>query len=158
MWNKHDFGDSKYMRQVRQACMGRPFFHYIIITKYSACFYSQKDTFLCRGHEENVWYMDDLQVCRHSVTAVGFIRYPRQIEQVMYRLKSRTRCFRWVAISTQRSQRSGDRKLESQLCLCTSTGLPLWFCHRLGFEAAVTPIWRHYCWESDPSLKSTNKG
>ncbi len=40
-----DFGDSKYMRQVRQACMGRPFFHYIIITKYSACFYSQKDTF-----------------------------------------------------------------------------------------------------------------
>ncbi len=147
-----DFGESKYMRQVRLACMSRQCIHYIIITTYSACFYSQKEK---RNGAEDMKRMCDLQVCRHSVTVVGFIRYPRQIEQVMYRLKSRTRCFRWVAISTQRS---GDRKLESQLCLSTNTGLPLWFCHCLGFEAAVAPIWRHYCWGSDPSLKNTNKG
>lgn len=95
------------------------------------------------------WEMDGLQVCRHSVTAVGLIKYPRQIEQVMYRLKSRTRCFRWAAISTRRSQRSGDHKLESR----HYPRLPRRFHSCLHFKAVGTQIWKHVCSDDDPSYE-----
>lgn len=54
---------------------------------------------------------------------------------------------------SQLKDHRGKEITSSQCCLCSYTGLPRWFHHCLRFEALVTLIWRHYCWESDSSIK-----